>query len=56
MPIYLEYPKRKAKAILKAKENAFYMANPLNQKIGNAIFISDLSNISDMLQGRVAGV
>ena len=46
----------KTKAILRAKENALCMANPLNQKIGNAIFISDVSNISDVLQGRLAGV
>lgn len=31
----------KSKAILKAKSNATYLANPLGQKVGNAIHISD---------------
>lgn len=48
--------KLKTKAILKAKENALSMANPLNQKIGNAVFISDFNDASNMLQGQVAGV
>lgn len=46
----------KSKAIKKAKLNAISMTNPLNQKVGNAIFISDLDNISNQLQGRVAGI
>ena len=46
----------KTKAILCAKQNAIHMANPLNQKIGNAIFISDSSNISDATQGKIAGL
>ena len=46
----------KTKAILKAKENALCMTNPLNQKVGNAIFISDLSNVSNMPQVRVSGL
>ena len=46
----------KSKAIKKANLNAISMANPLNQKVGNAIFISDLGNISNQLQGRVAGI
>ncbi|MDL2251229.1 SIMPL domain-containing protein [Odoribacter sp. OttesenSCG-928-J03] len=47
----------KTKAILKAKENALSMANPLNQKVGNAIFISDFNDLfNNVLQGRVAGV
>ena len=48
----------KTKAILKAKENALVMANPLNQQVGKAIFISDLSKSSSdyVLHGAVAGV
>ncbi len=48
----------KAKAILKAKQNAEKMVEPLNQKIGKAIYISDLENesITRQLQGKVAGV
>jgi uncharacterized protein YggE len=49
----------KTQAIDKAKKNALSMANALNQKIGNAIFISDLektSSTSDALKGRLAGL
>lgn len=48
----------KAKAILKAKKNAEKMVQPLNQKIGKAIYISDLetASITSQLQGKVAGV
>jgi hypothetical protein len=48
----------KTKAILKAKENALVMANPLNQQVGKAIFISDSGKYSDdyTLQGHLAGV
>ena len=46
----------KTKAILKAKQNALSMANPLNQKVGNAIFISDFNDMPDALQGRMAGI
>ncbi len=46
----------KGKAILKAKNQAIAMTKPLNQKIGNAIYISDFSNIVNMLSGRVAGI
>ncbi|SHJ24122.1 hypothetical protein SAMN04488096_1171 [Mesonia phycicola] len=48
----------KAKAILKAKQNAEKMVEPLNQKIGKAIYISDLetASITSQLQGKVAGV
>ena len=44
----------KSKAILKAKNQAIAMTKPLNQKVGNAIYISDYNNISNMLSGRVA--
>ncbi len=46
----------KSKAVLKAKLNAESMVAPLNQKIGKAIFVSDLNSISSQLQGKVAGV
>lgn len=46
----------KSKAILKAKNQAIAMTKPLNQKVGNAIYISDYNNISNMLSGRVAGL
>ena len=47
----------KAKAIVKAKENAVNLAKPLNQKIGNALYISDFeTNIINSLSGKVSGV
>ena len=46
----------KSKAILKAKNQAIAMTKPLNQKVGNALYISDYNNISNMLNGRVAGI
>lgn len=47
----------RTKAIEKAKNQAVAMTKPLNQKVGNAIFISDLNmNISNMLSGKVSGI
>lgn len=48
----------KSKAILKAKQNSEKMVEPLNQKVGKAIYISDLEteSITSQLQGKVAGV
>ena len=48
----------KSKAIAKAKQNALKMVEPLNQKIGKAIYISDLTNetLNNQLQGKVAGI
>lgn len=46
----------KSEAILKAKNQAAAMTKPINQKVGNAIYISDYSNIVNMLNGRVAGI
>ncbi len=46
----------KSKAIIKSKRYAESMTKPLNQKVGKAIFISDLNSISNQLQGRVSGV
>lgn len=48
----------KARAILKAKQNAEKMSEPLNQKVGKAIYISDLEteSITSQLRGKVVGV
>jgi len=46
----------KSKAILKAKNQAIAMTEPLNQKVGNAIYISDYNNISAMFSERVGGL
>jgi hypothetical protein len=46
----------KSEAIIKAKNQAIAMTKPLNQKVGNAIYISDFSNIVNMLSGRVSGI
>lgn len=47
----------KSSAILKAKKYANKLANPLEQKVGKAIFISDNSaTVLSQLQGQVAGV
>ncbi len=48
----------RAKAILKAKRNAENMFAPLNQKIGKAIYVSDLetASITSQLQGKIAGI
>tara|TARA_B110000503_G_scaffold75752_1_gene116957 strand:- start:463 stop:1206 length:744 start_codon:yes stop_codon:yes gene_type:complete len=46
----------KSEAILRAKNQAIAMTKPLNQKVGNAIYISDYNYTSNMLSGRVAGI
>jgi hypothetical protein len=47
----------KTKAIEKAKNQAIAMTNPLNQKVGNAIFISDLNTlVLRGLAGSAAGI
>lgn len=52
----------RTQAILKAKDQANAMVEPLNQKVGNAIFISDIQIDSDSyavnrnLQGRAGGI
>ncbi|MCL9807523.1 SIMPL domain-containing protein [Flavobacterium amniphilum] len=47
----------KSLAVKKAHANALSMAKPLNQKVGNAIFISDLdTNTINSLAGRVSGI
>lgn len=45
----------KSKAILKAKNQAIVMTEPLHQKVGNAIYISDFNTTSD-LDSRYGGV
>lgn len=46
----------KSKAISKAKINAESLVVPLGQKIGSAIYISDMNSISNHLQGKAAGI
>lgn len=46
----------KSQAVLKAKLNAISMTKPLGQKIGRAIFISDLDNDYNGLSGQVSGI
>ncbi|NOR28272.1 MAG: DUF541 domain-containing protein [Lutibacter sp.] len=47
----------KTKAIIKAKKQAEALLKPLNQKVGTAIYISDVSNYNNYgLQGRAAGL
>ncbi len=46
----------KSKAIFKSKEYAETMTKPLNQKVGKAIFISDISSVSNQLQGNMSGI
>ena len=47
----------KTKAIVKAKNQAEALLKPLNQKVGTAIYISDVNNYNNYgLQGRAAGI
>lgn len=46
----------KAKAISMAKFNATKLTEPLNQKIGKAIYITDHSTLVNSLQGKSAGI
>jgi hypothetical protein len=46
----------KSKAVEKSKLTAERLAKPLNQKIGKAIYISDINSISNALQGQAPGV
>lgn len=46
----------RTKAIVNAKARAIALTNPLNQGVGLAIHITDSENISQQLQGRVAGI
>lgn len=46
----------KSKAIVRAKDNAESMLSPINQKVGKVIYISDLNNNIEQLQGKIAGI
>lgn len=46
----------KAKAVEKSKLIAERLAKPLHQKIGKALFISDVNTISNALQGQAPGI
>lgn len=46
----------KAKAIQKSQRIAEALAKPLNQKIGKAIYISDVNTVANALQGRGPGI
>ncbi len=47
----------KSKAIIQAKKQAEALVKPLNQKLGKAIYISDLSSYNNYaIQGRAAGL
>lgn len=46
----------KVKAIKKAKATATKIVEPISQKVGKAIYISDAASTVEALQGRVAGV
>jgi len=46
----------KSKAVQKSKLTAERLAKPLNQKIGKALYISDVNTISHALQGQAPGV
>jgi uncharacterized protein YggE len=48
--------KMRTKAIVNAKERAIALTKPLNQTVGSAIFINEGDNVSQQLQGRVAGI
>lgn len=46
----------KSKAVEKSKLTAAKLAEPLDQKIGRAIYISDVNSISNALQGQAPGI
>lgn len=46
----------KSKAVEKSKRTAEKLAKPLNQKIGKAIYISDVNTTSNALQGQAPGI
>ena len=46
----------RTRAIVDAKERAILLTQPLNQSVGLAIYIADTENISQQLQGSVAGI
>lgn len=46
----------KSKAVVKSKLTAERLVKPLNQKIGKALYISDVNTMSNALQGQAPGV
>ncbi len=48
--------KLKSKAISKAKQNAIYLVKPLDQKVGKAIYISDVNNVINYYANQVANL
>jgi|SRR5690606_3425409 len=46
----------KVKAIEKSKLTAEKLVKPLNQKIGKALYISDVNTISNAMQGQAPGI
>jgi uncharacterized protein YggE len=46
----------KSKAVEKSRLTAENLAKPLNQKIGKALYISDVNTISNALQGQAVGI
>lgn len=46
----------KSNATLKAKNQAIALTKTLNQKVGNAIYISDFSQMHNQLNGNISGV
>lgn len=46
----------KGKAIVKAKNTAVSLTKPLNQKVGNAIYITDSNSVSTMFRDKSAGI
>lgn len=46
----------KSIAVRKTKQTAEKLAHPLSQKVGKAIYISDLNTISNSLQGKAPGI
>jgi len=46
----------KGKAIVKAKNTAISLTKPLNQKVGNAIYICDSNSVSTMFRDKSAGI
>jgi uncharacterized protein YggE len=46
----------KSIAVRKTKKTAEKLANPISQKVGKAIYISDINTISNALQGKAPGI
>lgn len=46
----------KAKAVKKSKKSAENLAQALDQKIGKAIYISDINTVANSLQGQASGL